>query len=61
MGKEVASSEWMVSILDWKNDRNDSHLAVVNVVVVVSMGFSSLSIVAKSVLGLLLPDCMMEE
>ena len=57
----MASSVWMVSILDWKNDKNDSHLLVVNEVVVVSMGFRSVFIVEKSVLGFLLPDCMTEE
>ena len=61
VGHEVVSSEWMSSILDWKNARNVSHLVVVNEVVVVSMGLRSLVMVEKRVLGLLLPDCMMEE
>ena len=60
-GEEVASSEWMLSILVWKKDKSDSHLVVVNVVVVESMGLRSLDMVEKSALGLLLPDCMMEE
>ena len=61
MLEEVVSSVWMLWIFDWKNDRKDSHLLVVNEVVVVSMGLRSLFIVEKSDLGLLLPDCMTEE
>ena len=59
--EEVANSVWMVWIFDWKNDKNESHLLVVNEVVVVSKGLRSLFIVEKSDLGLLLPDCITEE
>ena len=42
-------------------DRNELHLLVVKEVEMVSMGLRSLSMVEKSVLGLLEPDWMMEE
>lgn len=51
----------MMSILVLKKERNKSHLVVVNELEIVFMGFRSLLIVEKRVLGLLEPDWMTDE
>ena len=51
----------ILSIVIWMCERNEMHLLTVKELEMVSRGLRGLFLMEKLVLGLLLPDCMMEE